>query len=194
MLLDGSSEFTPSFTTLEELTAVGSTGQTETQMAVDDATGIPKKSIPKAFIPKSIWHKLCAPWKNSLIIKLLGKSISYNLLCARLSREWGLEGEFNIIDIGNGYYVAKLSSPEDYSRILTESPYKFFDHYLAVQPWEPNFQSSRAKLPKIAIWVHLYGVPIECFNELAILYLGNKIGRAIKAYRTTLLDTRGEFA
>ncbi|GLU08867.1 hypothetical protein SLE2022_257510 [Rubroshorea leprosula] len=193
-LIDGSSIVIPSIVTLEELMVADSNVQNPMQTTVDLGLGIPKKPIPKAFIPKEIWQKLCVPWRNSLIIKLLGKRIHYHLLCSRLSRVWQTKGGFEVIDIGNGYYVAKFSSPETCSRILTGGPYKIFDHYLAVQPWEPNFQPSRAQLPKTAIWVHLYGVPMECFHEAAVLYLGNKIGHAIKVDRTTLLAARGEFA
>ncbi|GLT62211.1 hypothetical protein SLA2020_348650 [Shorea laevis] len=35
---------------------------------------------------------------------------------------------------------------------------------------------------------------MECYHEASILYLGNKIGKAIKVDRTTLLATCGEFA
>ncbi|GKV16524.1 hypothetical protein SLEP1_g27155 [Rubroshorea leprosula] len=194
MLIDGGADPIPSMITVEELMAAGDKVQAQAPMMANDVAGVPKKSIPKAYIPKAIWQKLCAPWKNSLIVNLLGKRVNYHLLCNRLVREWRTEDEFEVIDIGKGFYVVKFSSPEDCSRVLIGGPYKFFDHYLAVQPWEPNFQPSRAKLPKTAIWVKLYEVPMEYYHEAAILYLGNKLGRAIKVDRTTLLATRGEFA
>ncbi|GKV42659.1 hypothetical protein SLEP1_g50035 [Rubroshorea leprosula] len=130
-LIDGCSEHTPPVVTLDELMAVGCKVSTQTPMVADDVSGTPKKPIPKAFILKEIWQKFCVPWKNSLIIKLLGKRINYHMLCARLSSEWRTKGEFEVIDIGNGYYVSKFSSSEDCSRILIGGPYKFFDHYLA---------------------------------------------------------------
>lgn len=34
---------------------------------------------------------------------------------------------------------------------------------------------------------------MEFYHEVAVLYLGNKLGRAIKVDRMTLLATRGEF-
>ncbi|GLU14825.1 hypothetical protein SLE2022_313720 [Rubroshorea leprosula] len=174
--------------------AAGNKESSQAPMVEEETTGIPKKPIPKAFIPKEIWQRLSTPWKNSLIVKLLGKRVNYHMLRARLMHEWRTEGEFEVIDIGKGYYVVKFSSIDDCSRVLTGGPYKFFDHYLAVQPWEPNFQPSRAKLPKIVVWVKLYEVPMECYHEASILYLGNKIEKAIKVDRTTLLATRGEFA
>ncbi|GLT29389.1 hypothetical protein SLA2020_042610 [Shorea laevis] len=78
--------------------------------------------------------------------------------------------------------------------VLTGGPYKLFDHYLAVQPWEPRFHPTRAKAPKTAVWVKLHGVPIACFYEAICLYLGSKIGKPIKVDPATLLATRGKFA
>ncbi|GLT62212.1 hypothetical protein SLA2020_348660 [Shorea laevis] len=150
-LIDGSSTLSPPLITLEELMAAGNKESSQAPMVEEETTGIPKKPILKAFIPKEIWQRLSTPWKNSLIVKLLGKRVNYHMLCARLMREWRTEGEFEVIDIGKGYYVVKFSSIDDCSKVLTGGPYKFFDHYLAIQPWEWNFQPSRAKLPKTAV-------------------------------------------
>ncbi|GLT94240.1 hypothetical protein SLE2022_119920 [Rubroshorea leprosula] len=107
---------------------------------------------------------LC-PWKNAVIIKLLGKSVNFHVRHSRLLKEWRVENEFEIIDVGLGYYIVKFCSPQDCSMVLTGGPYKLFDHYLAVQPWEPGFHPARAKAPKTAVWVKLHGVPIVCFYE-----------------------------
>ncbi|CAL9008458.1 unnamed protein product [Prunus brigantina] len=36
--------------------------------------------------------RLCEPWQNALIIKLLGRSHTYNFLHARLQQKWSLRG------------------------------------------------------------------------------------------------------
>ena len=107
----------------------------------DPISGV-KVRVPEIYIPSEIHEKLCHPWRTSVIVKLLGKSISFFTLKARLHRDWKTEKDFDIIDIGSGYYVVRFCNPEDHQKILTGGPYKIFDHYLAVQPWEPNFQPS----------------------------------------------------
>ncbi|GLU09453.1 hypothetical protein SLE2022_263150 [Rubroshorea leprosula] len=161
---------------------------------VEDGLHLAQAKVPKVRIPKSIWQRLCAPWENSVIIKLLGKSMHFHVLHSRLLKEWKTENDFEIIDVGFGYYIVKFSSPQDYSMILSGGPYKLFDHYLAVQPWELGFNPARAKAPKATVWVKLHGVPIVCFYEVICLYLGSKIAKPIKVDPTTLLATRGKFA
>lgn len=105
--------------------------------------------IPQFWIDDEIHEKLCKPWKNSVIIKLLGKSISFLTLRERLARDWRTEYEYEIIDVGMGYYVVKFKSISDCTSIITGGPYKIFYHYLAVQPWKSNFQPANAKFPKL---------------------------------------------
>ncbi|GLT60148.1 hypothetical protein SLA2020_329290 [Shorea laevis] len=192
-LVDGESSVSPPLVTYEELVAANLPFDSSTPM-VEDGSDPTQAKIPKVRIPKSIWQRLCSPWKNAVIIKLLGKSVHYNILHSRLLKEWRTENDFEVIDVGLGYYIVKFSSPQDCSTVLTGGPYKLFGHYLAVQPWEPGFHPARAKAPKTAVWVKLHGVPIVCFQEAICLYLGSKIGKPIKVDPTTLLATRGKFA
>ncbi|GLT68080.1 hypothetical protein SLA2020_403400 [Shorea laevis] len=192
-LVDGSSVMEPPLVTYEELVAANLDLETTTPM-VKDGTNPPQSKIPKVRIPKSIWQRLCAPWKNVVIIKVLGKSVNFHLLHSRLLKEWRTESEFEIIDVGLGYYIVRFSSPQDCSMVLIGGPYKMFHHYLAVQPWEPGFHQARAKAPKMAVWVKLHGVPIVCYYKAICLYLGSKIGKPLKVDPATLLATRGKFA
>ncbi|GLU03954.1 hypothetical protein SLE2022_211230 [Rubroshorea leprosula] len=192
-LVQGSASIEPLLVTYEELVAVSLDLETPSPIAADGSSP-PQPKVPKVRIPKSIWERLCASWTNAVIIKLLGKSVNFHALHSRLLKEWRLEHEFEIIDVGLGYYIVKFFSSQDCSMVLTGRPYQMFGHYLAVQPWELGFHPARAKAPKTAIWVKLHGVPIMCFYETICLYLGSKIGKPIKVDPATLLATRGKFA
>ncbi|GKV49732.1 hypothetical protein SLEP1_g56468 [Rubroshorea leprosula] len=61
---------------------------------IDDGAEPSQTKVPKVRIPKSIWQRLCAPCKNAVIIKLLGKSINFHVLHSRLLKEWRTEHEF----------------------------------------------------------------------------------------------------
>ncbi|XVF34418.1 hypothetical protein REPUB_Repub18cG0057400 [Reevesia pubescens] len=39
------------------------------------------------------------PWKNTLIVKLLGRPISYTYLCNRVKQLWSLKGSFEAVDM-----------------------------------------------------------------------------------------------
>lgn len=44
-------------------------------------------------------------WRNSLIMKLVGRSISYHYLLRRIQTMWRTQDDPLIIDLGNDYYI-----------------------------------------------------------------------------------------
>ncbi|KAL7196593.1 hypothetical protein ACSBR1_036575 [Camellia fascicularis] len=97
------------------------------ESTLSEHMGIPKVSLPRKFL-----NKIRMPWKNTLIVRLLGKSIGYKMLCSRAKNIWGLIDEFNAIDLGTNYFLFKFSKLEDYTKVYTGGPWVIMDHYLTV--------------------------------------------------------------
>lgn len=192
-LVTGGFSSMQSSVSIKEIRAANPGWDEQPPIVTDPITGVRVKA-PEVFLTTEILEKLCLPWRHAVIIKLLGKSISFFTLQARLHRDWKTEKDFDIIDIGLGFYIVRFFSDSECQRILTNGPYKIYDHYLAVQPWEANFQPSKAKLPKTAVWVHLEAAPMECFQESMLYHFASLLGKPIKIDQTTLLATRGRFA
>lgn len=125
-----------------------------------------------------------------MIIKLLGKTINYNMLLSRVKQMWKLDGDLELIDLGYGYYVAKFANSDDRTKVMTGGPWKIMDHYLTVQRWKPNFRPSEAVVPSTAVWIHLPEFPLEFFKESIILLdTANQIGKPLRLDTTTSLAT-----
>lgn len=45
-------------------------------------------------------------------MKLLGRSISYNVLNDRLQRLWKPKGDMELIDVGHGFFIVRLEAQE----------------------------------------------------------------------------------
>lgn len=87
-------------------------------------------------------------WKNVLIIHVLGKTVSFKIIEAKVNIEWAKEGRIRIIDMPSNYYVVQFSSPEDYRHTLYDSPWMSTDHYILVQRWRLFFlTNAQAKQP-----------------------------------------------
>lgn len=150
-------------------------------------------NIPVITFSKEEIVSMCAPWRNSVIIKLLGKSIKFHAMTNRLRKYWRTGSGFRVIDLPDDFFLVKLVSPIDQANILSGGPYKMFDHLLAVQPWERMFVPKENQKPKTAVWVHFEGATIDSFQEPVLLLLASKLGEPIKVNNTTLLATRGGF-
>ena len=55
--------------------------------------------VPSITFSARIQEKLIQPWKNSIVVKLLGKNIDYRALYARLASMWKLSMGFSVIDL-----------------------------------------------------------------------------------------------
>ncbi|KAK2420967.1 hypothetical protein QL285_031645 [Trifolium repens] len=88
--------------------------------------------LPKVYLDPSVFQELCTPWKDALVVKLLGKNIGYNTMKDRLHRIWKLQGGFEIMDNDNGFYMVKFHQAADKEKVITGGPWMIFDHCLAV--------------------------------------------------------------
>ncbi|XP_028053714.1 uncharacterized protein LOC114258058 [Camellia sinensis] len=164
-------------------------GRTSIEHSTSDHIGIPKVSLPNKLL-----QKIRKPWASSLIIRLLGKSIGYKMLCTRVKNLWGLQEEFSAIDLGCNYFLFKFSNPEDFTKVHTGGPWVIMDHYLTVRLWEPNFKPSEALETTTAIWVRFPELPIEYYHDKVLFAIAKTIGKPLKIDWTTAMVTRGKFA
>ncbi|CAN1805116.1 hypothetical protein LINPERHAP1_LOCUS24142 [Linum perenne] len=75
-------------------------------------------------ISKSFKDKLCKPWSNTVIVRLLGKSIGYAYLCHRLRVMWKPTGAMQVVDLDKDCFLVKFGNDQDYFRALTGGPWK----------------------------------------------------------------------
>jgi hypothetical protein len=59
-----------------------------------------------------------------------------------LDRQWGLAGEYDLLDIGNGFFVVKFDSKEDKTKVIKGIPWEIYDHYLLIRQWTQTFNEN----------------------------------------------------
>jgi hypothetical protein len=88
--------------------------------------------LPRVYIEPKVFEDLCTPWKDPIVVKLLGKNLSYNTMKERLQKVWKLHGGFEIMDNDNGFYMVKFDHAADKEKVITGGPWLIFDHCLAI--------------------------------------------------------------
>ena len=78
-------------------------------------------------------------WRKTLVIKLLGRKISFRALELKLYQLWVKEGILEIINFSNDYHRVKFNSFYDYDFTLIRGPWPICDHYLTVCLQNSNF-------------------------------------------------------
>lgn len=71
---------------------------------------------------------------NSLVIKLIGRSIVFNALLNRIQILWKPSLPFQLMDLVNNFYLVRFGDKGDLDRMVTGGgPWVLFGHYLSVQ-------------------------------------------------------------
>lgn len=158
---------------------------------LDDA---PPKYGPRLELSKEKYTSLFRQWRGSLIIKLLGKSVSFRTLDQRLRDLWTLEHGFELTDFEGDFYIARFYCRSDYLMVLEGGPWVILGHYLTVMKWRPKFRPSAATISSTLVWVRFPGIYPEMLDEETLSSLGDLIGTTVKVDSTSLTGLRGRFS
>lgn len=91
-------------------------------MTSEDSMDQTSKYGPRVEISKEKYISLFKQWRGAMILKLLGKTVSYRVLEQRVRELWQLELGFELTDLVEGYYVVRFFSRHDYLYVLKGGP------------------------------------------------------------------------
>ncbi|KAF7802269.1 hypothetical protein G2W53_041380 [Senna tora] len=60
---------------------------------------------PRVEVSKEERREWCKAWKRSLIVKVLGREVSFGFLRNRLLKLWNPKSQMNVLDLGNGHMI-----------------------------------------------------------------------------------------
>lgn len=89
--------------------------------------------------------RMYAPWKYSVIVKLVGKRIQHQYPKEKITKLWKPSEPFPLIDLGLDFFIVKFSKEENMSLALQNGPWFINGYFLSTRQWEPNFVAGKAK-------------------------------------------------
>ncbi|QHO18930.1 RNA-directed DNA polymerase [Arachis hypogaea] len=137
---------------------------------------------------------LAEPYKDSIVVKVFGKHVSYTALCHRLRFIWRLKGGYEILDAGNDYFLVKCDLLEDQEKVLLRGPWMIDGFYLAVKPWSFEFHPAVESFGSTLVWVRFNGLKILYYQEKAMQRIASAVGKPIKVVVATKEAEREKFA
>lgn len=81
---------------------------------------------PVVLLSKEEYLAMCKPWRNALIIKILGHKVGYSVIISRIMQMWKPIGQIIMTDTGNGFFIICTSNKEDYETTLFRGPWLIF--------------------------------------------------------------------
>lgn len=145
-------------------------------------------------LPPELKAKVYRTWKTSIILKVVGSQIAFNLFQRRLQGLWKPKGSFQLIDLGHEFFIAKFEREEDMMLILGSGPWFLGSQYIATMKWIPDFHPATARILTMAVWIRLNNLPMEYYDSEVLWHLAKKVGKPVKIDAITLEQSRGRFA
>ncbi|CAL1356042.1 unnamed protein product [Linum trigynum] len=157
-----------------------------------DAEEDPKcPTIPFIAAEKIKWRR---EWRSALVVKGLGRRVSYIPLARRLNFLWARNGEIRISDMKNGCFLVRFRNQKDYEWAMEGGPWLLGDTYLTVHRWFKGFNPWKTVITTTMVWAQLPELPIEFINKEAVMKIGQWLGKPVRVDRATELGARGKFA
>ncbi|MBA0682268.1 hypothetical protein Goari_023999, partial [Gossypium aridum] len=132
--------------------------------------------------------------EKTVVLKLLGRSISYVALHNRISSLWRPSKLFSLMDIENVYFLVKFQSTDDYDRVPSQRPWIIYNQYLTVQTWTKDFNPMQPYPSVVMAWIRLSGLPRYMYKRVILEVFGNMIRKVTKLNFQTDKKIRRRFA
>ncbi|KAA3453419.1 reverse transcriptase [Gossypium australe] len=178
----------------EELNPCGGTNEDDIEFLEGDIQRSVVNGIPAIDFSERIQQILFKEMELTVVVKLLGRNIGYGALSNRINGLWSPSKPFHLMDIENGYYLAKFHSIDDYSKVLTQGPWMVYGQYLTVQPWTKEFTPLQPYPSVVLAWIRLPGLPGFLYKKKILEEIGKTIGKVVRLDLNTDSRTRGRFA
>ncbi|KAJ4828024.1 hypothetical protein Tsubulata_035103 [Turnera subulata] len=149
---------------------------------------------PTILLSSADKQRIYKRWRNTLIVKLLGKRVGYRFLHRSLMNQWKPRGEIIMADMGNDFYLLQFNTEYDYNRVLYDGPWLVADHVLTVRRWQPCFDPDEAVIDKAVVWIQFPKLYQEFYDRDILLRVARRAGRPIKVDEVTLKSSRVKYA
>ena len=75
---------------------------------------------PMVYLDKSVVKELSVPYKDALVVKLLGKKIDFMTMRDHLKAIWCSIGGFELVDIGHKFFMVNFDTEVDHTKVIEE--------------------------------------------------------------------------
>ncbi|KAI5658656.1 hypothetical protein M9H77_27449 [Catharanthus roseus] len=100
-------------------------------------------------------------------------------------------GGLSLVDLGQGYYIAKFDMEDDFLRVISGGPWFIYEQYLTIRLWQPEFNPYLDHPTTTAIW-HLNKENKTGLGPWNIVPARKVAHRKQTAPSTTFLDPKNQ--
>ncbi|CAL1397396.1 unnamed protein product [Linum trigynum] len=149
---------------------------------------------PPIQFSKAEERMFCRELRSALVVKALGRSVSYTAMSIRLNAIWAKAGGIQVTSMKKGYFLIRFTSGLDYERAITGGPWMIGPSYLTVHMWDKYFDPYEHEISSTVVWARLLDLPIHYFHHEAVMKIGRRMGKPIRIDAATRTKARSDYA
>ncbi|XP_044507210.1 uncharacterized protein LOC123226746 [Mangifera indica] len=144
--------------------------------------------------PLEIAEEGAAKWRTCAVGFFLGKRPPFLTVKRTLEKIWASYGLREVMTSGQGVFILKFQDMDGVSRAVEVGQITIGGQPFIVRKWTTNLPMMINDVKKVAIWVRLYGIPLEFWSPKGLSYIASAIGNPLYMDAVTEGGTRLEFA
>ena len=133
-------------------------------------------------------------WKQSMIVKVLGRHVLIAALSRKLRELWKPKGGMYVLDLPRQFFIVRFDDEEDYFEAMTGGPWRLFGSVLMAQAWSPEFNPMTDEISTTPVWVRISNVPFTFYHRQILMGMVVGLGKPLRVDGTTLQFERARFA
>ncbi|CAL1395420.1 unnamed protein product [Linum trigynum] len=118
-------------------------------------------TCPPIYFTAAEERMYCRNLRFALVVKALGRSVSYTAVSLRLNKIWAKAGGIQVTSMKNGYFLVHFTSGLDYDRPVTNGPWMIGQNYLSVHMWDRDFDPYNHEVSSTLVWARLLEIMLE---------------------------------
>ncbi|GMP85741.1 hypothetical protein CsSME_00038783 [Camellia sinensis var. sinensis] len=130
----------------------------------------------------------------TLVGHFLGKNMNIAYIRAQASRLWKNKGLKSVLSTANGFVFFMFDIIDSSTAVLEDGPWFIGGHFIVLKKWHSMMKLSKDQLDKIPIWVKLFNVPMEYWDDDDLSRIASAIGELLYMDRLTAHGDRVSFA
>jgi len=123
--------------------------------------------------------------EHALIGKFIGFCPTERALYGWIAAKWRPKGDVTLQLGPKGFFTAIFVCLEDKYRVLEGGPYFFNAAGLYLREWIPRFNPDKEDLSWAPVWIRLYSLPDEYWDERILKGIGDGVGEYIRTAEET---------
>ncbi|KAL0925365.1 hypothetical protein M5K25_003688 [Dendrobium thyrsiflorum] len=132
--------------------------------------------------------------RKSLVIKVFGNNISFQIIAMELRRQWSQFGKFHLTMLGLGWVLCAFEETERLEEVLANGPWFVRGNIIGMDRWSPSFSPLSLKGISAPVWIRMPNLPLQCWDEINVCRIASLVGKPYLLDGNMFQWNRREFA